>query len=762
MKAKIGTKGIHNIENYNGSRKRPHYLTSWEESFRSFCPRRKQKPADSDVTCKNRFGLVDLFGGNRWVRPCRVSSIRNNDNLGTNNVSGKEGKIQHHYQQQEQKNSTDSFSKFFTLRLEHRQSGTNAKFFEEERFLLFRSDQAGAIAKVVFSSSPVVTNDNSNNNIHNQNQNHHKQQEVDEIKNDHDFRSIRIANATVHLLFVKEIYRGFDLGSFLFVSCMSYLKGLYGNNETALTIPNMLVPGRILTLIRCRLDVEEDIRRHNKLVHFYESLGCSINKRAKIIFINNNDDETYRIIPMNIDLVLSSSERTSLVAKVNSTNLITTLFSSFLPIVFMSASGKRARLNNNNAMDWLIIECDDGYLQLRTTDGRMLRLNIEGQCQLCPLNTRPSTTISQLDKFQLLRVSDMLDKVFSNRKEERYEEEEKRIFMQDKKLQQQLFLSKEKELWMVRSPMDGLFMGLGCKNNIVFSETLSFWQANENFCLTHKSDSPGRRQHHRRMWMKQSVQYVKLMRERYSKFDLHLMTIEEALNLTKYVTTTLSLTPSLRTLSFHTAELAKKEGHPDWVQLVALIHGLAGALTCAGSSSSSSSIVASDESPNGEDFDWTIYVDVRVVGCKAPSDTTLSEFRHLNPDEGDNRYNTRTGLYREHIGLENVLLSWTSNEYMTYMLLHNNVMLPKEAFVLLKLFPLVDWHTKGKYTALSNDADEEMKTFVADFHDICLRAQNNVLSSTGKEMSDSECNDLWKNHYSLVASKYGMADALKW
>jgi hypothetical protein len=792
-----------------GRRKRPRYLTSWEESFRNFCPQRREQeyniPSlpgtdvnnDNDASCKNRFGLVDLFWGNRWVRSLRERTTSIRDNSNKNNIEKREESL--------------SSSKFFTLRLEHRHGGTTAKHFGEERFLLFRSDQAGAIAKVIFSSSPVVINDNkddnddNNDNNNNNNNNHDRKQQQQQQHTG----SIRAANATVHLLFVKDTFRGFDLGGFLFVSCTSYLKELYCNNNNSNEIISSTIPSnipaaaslKIPTSIRCRLDAEEDVTRHNKLVHFYEHLGCSINKRAKITFINNNDRETYRKIPMKIDLVVSSSS-SSLSSSLSgideeeeeeeeekqSNNIITTSLSSFLPVVLMSASGKRAR-STNIIMDWLIVECEDGHLQLRTTNGRMLRLNQEGQCQLSPLNNEGTCNNSRLDNnFQLLRVSDILDKVLSDRNQEGYEEEEEKKFQQ-----QQLFMAKEKELWMIRSSMNGSFMGLGCNDNLVFSEEASFWQVDENFCLTHTSDNPGRRQHHRKMWMKQSVEYVTLMRERYSRFDLHLMTIEEALNLTKYLQAnpftmsvgssctrgnnyntnntssqkSLSSAPSLRTLLFHTAELARKEGHPDWVQLVALIHGLAGALTCVGSSSST--ILTSDESSSNddEDFDWTIYVDVRVIGCRTPSNATFSEFRHLNPDELDSRYNTRTGLYHEHVGLENVLLSWTSSEYMASMLHHNNVVLPKEAFAILRLFPLVDWHSRGKHTTLSNDDDEEIKSFVADFCDLCKRTQRSILSSstsTGKEMSDKECHDLWVNHYSLIANKYGMGDGdiLKW
>ena len=75
-------------------------------------------------------------------------------------------------------------------------------------------------------------------------------------------------------------------------------------------------------------------------------------------------------------------------------------------------------------------------------------------------------------------------------------------------------------------------------------------------------------------------------------------------------------------------------------------------------------------------FDWTIYTDVRVMGCLASKHSTFAEFRHLNPDRTDTRYNTTNGMYknndRNNVGLEHVLLSWTGTDYMHNMLKHIN------------------------------------------------------------------------------------------
>src|SRR3546814_14158774 len=43
---------------------------------------------------------------------------------------------------------------------------------------------------------------------------------------------------------------------------------------------------------------EEDTRRHNKLVGWYETLGFAVKPNARITFLSNNDHQTFRKVPM--------------------------------------------------------------------------------------------------------------------------------------------------------------------------------------------------------------------------------------------------------------------------------------------------------------------------------------------------------------------------------------------------------------------------------------------------------------------------------
>jgi inositol oxygenase len=757
----------------------------------------------------NRFGLIDLFGGNRWVRPPK--------------------EITKHLKQYE--SEPGLASEFFTLRMEHRNGGTLATHDGEERVLRFRSDKAGAIAKVIFSSSPVIDQsedngeDNGEDNI--DDSSCQPQHPADERKQ----TTTIAANATIHVLFVKDAHRGFNLGGLLFALCTTCLRKRYCGSSNNKIYSGIDCQKTSASSIRCRLDAEEDIRRHGKLVHFYEHLGLRKRERAKPNIIHNNDGESYRRIPMKMDLMVSpspwkikekpqqqlqQSDYDCSDENINHIDDIAAAYSSFLPALLVSASGECARVDNRSIDSWFMVECPDGKVELRTTDGRMLRptddnCKGESRCKLVvPTNMQRRSSSCPTDGFQLLRVSDVLGKVFCDKEEERSCIRDYKLLANENE--------NENELWMLRSASScgteaATFLGMTANDDLIVSPEASFWQADENFCLTHTtSDSPAHRQHHRRMWKQQSVAYATEMRTKHSAFALGTMTIEDALlHLAKHLpanpfsssstqtptpTSTAggrtrieasSLRPSIRTLLFHTAELARNEGHPDWVQFIALVHGLAGVLTCLGTSGSTTSSAGGYmpdplfvEPPPGDNgkkkddefdfgFDWTIYVDARVMGCKASKHSTFAEFRHLNPDRGDARYNTKDGLYNEHVGLEHVLLSWTSCDYMYAMLKHNNVLLPKEAYAILKLFPLVDWHTRGKHTSLSNETDEERKPFVADFYEMFQRSRDKMIAMTNntsnrKEMmmSGEECKKLWTNHYSLIANKYGAGGILEW
>lgn len=161
-----------------------------------------------------------------------------------------------------------------------------------------------------------------------------------------------------------------------------------------------------------------------------------------------------------------------------------------------------------------------------------------------------------------------------------------------------------------------------------------------------------------------------------------------------------------------------------------------------------------------DDYDWTISCRSRIVGCAAPSRASFSEFRNLNADERDSRYNTSQGIYNGHCGLDKVLMAWTGPEYMYFMLKHNESLIPEEGLAMLRYFSLGDWHTHGEYQHLTNVDDALFQPFVYEFDQ--LRREARRQCSDIDDMSDEECDKLWNDHYESIVAKYCGDGDLMW
>ena len=187
--------------------------------------------------------------------------------------------------------------KFFTFRLKHIIGGPLAQHFNEERLVLFRSDKAGAIGKIIFSSSRNNENNDGNDNE-------------------------ELVTARIHALEVKPAYRGHDLGGFLFTQVMNVLASSKQDN----------IHGK--TVINGQLDAEEDTTRHNKLVQFYKSLGCHVKDSPSLSSIQylHHQDKVFRKIPMCFDYECIRTED-----KCNIASMVEDI--PFLPIRFIHQNG---------------------------------------------------------------------------------------------------------------------------------------------------------------------------------------------------------------------------------------------------------------------------------------------------------------------------------------------------------------------------------------------------------------------------------------
>lgn len=659
----------------------------------------------------------------------------------------------------------------FTLRLEHRVTSVQQQQQKqkhellggggrkEERLLIFRSDRPGAIAKIIYHSNSQPTDGT--------------------------------VQAKILVLECKEAYRGLDLGGFLFSEALESMKKTYSAASTARTS---------ICTVHCQLDAEEDERRHNRLVTFYEELGCSIRDPKKIKFLNNNDGETFRKVPMSIDL-LASNRISS--ADSNREREPNCYGACFLPVNLLRDDGKHFPASPCRKREhWLLFQnrkdednATDTILQIRTTTGQWLSVDgSSGSCSLHSCGTDDSSTHLNsrcAASFRLLRISDNGEHETGLNKSSGSCGNAYRIG----------------SLWMMQSVEHGTFLSLfdsknvalHCQSSPCFWKVVShddvcnsrFWTASGNN-LQCTRDTPALRQHYKGMWRTQSLQYVRSMKAKYLPLNPSIspccppprLSLRDALdraqgiladpfsNKTNNNSTDSSFPLSLRALAFGSAEYVRSQGHPDWVQLIALLYYLGRVRVLLDRDD-----VTNVETNNITPYDWAMASRARVLGCPIPEQVAFGEFQTLRPKDDENeKYcgdasenGTATGIYEPHCGLNVVELTWTGPEYMYHMLQRNGIAVPYEGLAMLRLASLSDWHTgrgtnnaTGAYTALESTSDAEMKPMVAEFDRLLCAVARQRSSTLETEPSAADCDALWTSHYADIAGKYNVDGPLLW
>ncbi|POM63532.1 Inositol oxygenase [Phytophthora palmivora] len=118
-----------------------------------------------------------------------------------------------------------------------------------------------------------------------------------------------------------------------------------------------------------------------------------------------------------------------------------------------------------------------------------------------------------------------------------------------------------------------------------------------------------------------------------------------------------------------TAEGIRAAGHPDWFQLVGLLHDMGKIQYLWGH--------AEDGQEGTADGDqWALGGDTWVVGCKIPDSVVFPEYNATNADMNDSRYNTDYGMYEPHCGFKNLKFAWGHDEYLYQMLKFNETTIP--------------------------------------------------------------------------------------
>ena len=432
---------------------------------------------------------------------------------------------------------------FFKLRLAYVKGGPVAKNANEERIVLFRSgDFDRQVGKITFSYSPAEPDEPLGN--------------VDE-----EARLDRMAQARIHFLDVQEQYRGRDLGGLLVALALDFLcnrkdgtfekdmkeekaRSAFVEEEMkeaksgSLNIENEMQEEKdrsrfkedieeadsdslTSTSVRCQLDAEEDTRRHDKLKGFYQNKGFQQKPNARVQYLNNNDAECYRKIPMQLVLRADERQPENLCIKkslVRQEDVSSGMM--FLPVRLLEAAGRRISVTSRGSVhpgriNWLMVEDEEGSVQFRTTGGRYLIAGNDNSCYVDHVSIdEPSA------KFRLYKVPDSDN---SNA-------------LQDSASADGGNSSTMRELWMLESAHGSFLQVDERTNTMVCSKEPTFWQSDSGqLSLTCTKDTPPRRMHYRKAWETQTVAYVREMHERYLGFNLQTMSVRAALNAVKGV-----------------------------------------------------------------------------------------------------------------------------------------------------------------------------------------------------------------------------------
>ncbi len=144
-----------------------------------------------------------------------------------------------------------------------------------------------------------------------------------------------------------------------------------------------------------------------------------------------------------------------------------------------------------------------------------------------------------------------------------------------------------------------------------------------------------------------------------------------------------------------TSEAIRRDGHPDWMVMVGLMHDMGKVLCLFG------------------EPQWAVVGDTFPVGCAYSDKIIYPEYFVNNPDYNDPRYNTKYGVYEPNCGLRKVDMSWGHDEYVYQMMKDS---LPEPGLYMLRYHSFYAWHREGAYDHLLDDHDREMLKWVKLFN----------------------------------------------
>ena len=152
-----------------------------------------------------------------------------------------------------------------------------------------------------------------------------------------------------------------------------------------------------------------------------------------------------------------------------------------------------------------------------------------------------------------------------------------------------------------------------------------------------------------------------------------------------------------------TSEAIRRDGHPDWMVMVGLLHDMGKVLCLFG------------------EPQWAVVGDTFPVGCAYSDKIVYPEFFVNNPDYHNPEYNSKYGIYAPNCGLRNVDMSWGHDEYVYQMVKDR---LPEPGLYMLRYHSFYAQHREHAYDHLMDEHDHEHFKWVNLFNPYDLYSKN--------------------------------------
>jgi inositol oxygenase len=195
----------------------------------------------------------------------------------------------------------------------------------------------------------------------------------------------------------------------------------------------------------------------------------------------------------------------------------------------------------------------------------------------------------------------------------------------------------------------------------------------------------------------QTYEFVKQKQKEYLSFDKKEMPVWDAFQFLNQLVDDSDPDTDLDQFQhlLQTSEAIRRDGHPDWMVLVGLMHDMGKVLCLFG------------------EPQWAVVGDTFPVGCAYSDKIIYPEYFVNNPDYNDPRYNTKYGVYEPNCGLRKVDMSWGHDEYIYHMM---KDYIPEPGLYMLRYHSFYAWHREGAYDHLLDDHDREMLKWVKLFN----------------------------------------------